>query len=349
VVQFHTWVMAEPGAGAIGLGDEVFRENGLVSVVPGGVAVRTGIDHGQVFVTLTMADSDPSDPKGSWTDIVDLSYTAASGGATIAGMAGVATALEPGDYRVRVMARRRDEAQDPHESGEEYEVVVWAAPAEPARIWAASDRLGHRLRGEAEPLPVVRPETAYRWIDDAMGEIGTVTIVTGMGRDDVLAAFGADPARPLTDGDVAGQHRIAVGTLGDAVLAIEFFGWQGSRPEVLRRASAQGRAASINWSSNASTRFSMAEDGEVLDSFEYWSEATSPRVMELSDDLDRDTYVENIERGLVVAERFTGAALTPGLRDQPDGRWRQLSGTSVAPGPSAVRGAFRLFGRAFVE
>jgi hypothetical protein len=48
-------------------------------------------------------------------------------------------------------------------------------------------------------------------------------------------------------------------------------GWQGSRPEVLRRISAGGRAVSAYWNVNLTTRFSYAAGGRVLTAFEVMS------------------------------------------------------------------------------
>jgi hypothetical protein len=290
--------------------DDDFRANGLAAAIPAGILIRTGAPEGSVFVTLSFVEQEPASELQRWAEVVDLSINLPEPALTI-GTEGV-DLPEAGDYRVRIQARRRDVGVDEGQSsGEEYEIAAWPAPAQPTRIWALSDRLGHRLRGEVEPTPVARPETAYRWVNDAIGESGTVTMVTGMALEDVLRAFGADPARPRTGEDVRHSDRLAVGTIGDVVVAIQFSGWEGSRREVLRRASAQGRAATAFWSITGATRFALAEDGEVLDLFEDWSAATSPQVLDLAHDLDRYTYTDVVERGLVVSERATGAALTP--------------------------------------
>ena len=309
-VENHQWALVEPGAGGTDLPDEAFRENGLVSVIPGGVVVRTGVPRGRVFVTLTMADGVPTDPIRSWSEIVEVSFAATVGGAAIAGMPRGATALKPGDYRARVMARRRDEHPD-GVGGEEYDIVVWAGPSEPARIWAAADRLGFRLRGELEPPPAVRPETAYRWIDRFMDDGATVTIASGIGVDELISAFGGDPRLPAVVREPWEiDQMLLVGVLGEGVVAIERNGWQGNRAEVLRRASVHGRVASVYWNVNGVERFAAAEDSEILEEIEYWSELKSPRLLELAEDLDRDASVDGVARGLVVAERFTGVALT---------------------------------------
>ena len=323
-VENHQWALVEPGQSRNDLPDEAFRENGLVSVIPGGLVVRTGLPRGRVFVTLTMADSAPSDPTRSWSEIVEVSFTASVGGAAIAGMPRGATALTPGDYRARVMARRRDEADDPDgDGGEEYEVVVWADLPEPTRVWAAADRLGFRLRGELEPLPVPRPESKYHWIDRFMDSGATVTIASGISVDELIRAFGGDPSVPAVAREPWEiDQMLLVGVLGDGVVAIERNGWEGNRAEVLRRASAHGRAASVYWNVEGVERFAAAESGVVLDQIEYWSELKDPQLLELAEDLDRDTSADGVARGLVVSERFTGVALTQAFATELEGAGR---------------------------
>jgi hypothetical protein len=68
------------------------------------------------------------------------------------GLARPATPPRPGDYRLRVHARGRDDADE----DEGYELAVWPAPAAPAIVHKRTDRLGYRLRGE--PVPD-RPRT----------------------------------------------------------------------------------------------------------------------------------------------------------------------------------------------
>lgn len=311
-VENHQWALVEPGLRGDDLSDEAFHENGLVSAIPGGVAVRTGVARGRVLVTLTMTDSMPADSARSWSEVVDLSFRAVMGGAAILGMPRGATALTPGDYRARVMARRRDEAEDPEGSGgEEYEVVVWPDAPEPTHVIAAADRLGHRLRGVAEPVPVAHPEGAYRWVDRFLDMGATITIASGVSEEEFIRAFGGDPSVSPTARDPWNIDQVLlVGSLGDGVVAIESNGWQGTRPEVLRRASVTGRAASVYWNVNAVKTFTAAEGGVVLDQIEYWSELTDPRLLELSEDLDLDTHADASARGMLVAERFTGVTVT---------------------------------------
>lgn len=323
-VENHQWALVESGLRGDDLPDEAFHENGLASAIPGGIAVRTGLARGRVFVTLTMADSMPAESSRSWSEVLDLSFCARAGGAEIVGMPRGATALTPGDYRARVMARRRDEADDPEGvGGEEYEVVVWPSAPEPTHVIAAADRLGHRLRGVVEPLPVQHPETAYRWVDRFLDMGATITIASGITEADFIRGFGGDPSVPPTVRDPWDSDQVLlVGSLGDGVVAIESNGWQGNRPEVLRRVSLTGRAASVYWNVNAVKNFAAAEHGIVLDHIEYWSELTDPLLLELSDDLDRDTHVDAVARGLVVAERFTGVAVTEDFAVALRDSWR---------------------------
>jgi hypothetical protein len=115
----------------------------------------------------------------------------------------------------------------------------------------ASHQLGHRLRGEPEPPAVVRPEAAYRWVDDSpIGDWATVTVVTGLPVDQVLEAFGADPSEDVRFDELLTPDFdpwVAVLPVSGAVLAVEYGGWQGTQEQVLRRASAGGRAASMEW------------------------------------------------------------------------------------------------------
>ena len=63
----------------------------------------------------------------------------------------------------------------------------------------------------------------------------------------------------------------AIRDLGSWLLVVEVNGWQGSRPEVLRRVSAGSRAVSAYWNVNGVTRFSYAAGGRVLTAFEVMS------------------------------------------------------------------------------
>ncbi|MFG1889214.1 DUF6461 domain-containing protein [Micromonospora sp. NPDC049051] len=321
LVSGHRFALLE----GTGVPEVDFGGNGLVAVVPGGAVIRTGVESGQVRIMLSILDGPPPDVATGWEEIVEVSWQAAVGGASVLGpRAGKshrepATPPWPGDYRLRVHARGRDETDE--RDAEHYELVVWQAPAAPEIVHARTDRLGHRLRGEPEPARPERPEAAYRWLrQSALSVAATVTVVTGAGVPDVLRAFGADPARPESIRALredlmrrrSSDPWVAVLDVGGAVLAVEYNDWQGSTGPVLTRASASGRAASMFWNVNALTRLSFAERGEVLLSVEPFGDlGAPPPVAEALAGLDfADHHRGKQLMGLVAVQRFTGHGIT---------------------------------------
>jgi len=67
------------------------------------------------------------------------------------------------------------------------------------------------------------------------------------------------------------------------------------------------------WNVNAVTSLSLAENGDLLASFEWWDEVTHPAVLALFEGLDIHNYEDKVARGLVVIERFTGCTVTAEL------------------------------------
>ncbi|GAA2166439.1 DUF6461 domain-containing protein [Actinomadura napierensis] len=318
-VSEHRFALLEEG----GVPDVDFSGNGLVAVVAGGAVIRTGIETGHVQILLSVLEEPPSDVATGWEEIVEVSWQAAVGGASVAGSQPVEPQLRrvtppwPGAYRLRVHARGRDDADET----ERYELVVWQAPAAPDIVHARTDRLGHRLRGEVEPARPEPPEAVYRWLRrSSLSEAATVTVVTGAGVAAVLRAFNADPARPESLYSIAEESLerqsidpwVAVLDLGGAVLAVEYNGWQGSTKPVLARASAAGRAASMYWNVNAVMRLSFAQHGQVLLSKEPFGVLDAPPpVAETLAELDfADHHRGRNMMGLVAVQRFTGHGIT---------------------------------------
>ncbi|MFC0531734.1 DUF6461 domain-containing protein [Phytohabitans kaempferiae] len=303
-----------------------FGGNGLVSVVDGGVVIRTGVEHGPVTVIARVLAEPPASVEAAgWDEVVEVGWRASHGRASVRGPDGGGdptlariTPPWPGDYRLRVHARGRDDVDDPW--AESYELVVWQAPAAPEVVHRRTDRLGHRLRGEPEPDRAPRPEMAYRWLRrSTLSEAATVTVVTGAPVGQVLEAFGADPARPEPMRDIAADLAargsidpwVAVLDTGAAVVAVEYNGFQGSSEPVLRQASARGRAASLYWSVDADRRLSFAEDGQMLAAFEPPAAGDLPSTVAAAlTGLDLHDVRDRNAKGLVAVERFTGRGLT---------------------------------------
>ncbi|MEO3778698.1 DUF6461 domain-containing protein [Micromonospora sp. B11E3] len=299
-----------------------FVGNGLVAVVDGGAVIRTGVADGDVKVQLSVLAEAPPEVESGWEEVVEVSWRAAEGRASVVGPDGAARLRDrtppwPGEYRLRVHARGRDDGDSDFER---YRLTVWAAPAAPQIVHRRTDRLGHRLRGEPEPLRPARPEHAYRWIRRSpLSVAATVTVATGATVEEVLRAFGADPDRPTAIRDIekdlslrrGADPWVAVLDTAEAVLAVEFNGFEGSRGPVLRAASARGRAASMFWNVNALTQLSFAERGRLLASFEPWGDVDAdPVVTAALAGLDFAEPGDRAETGLVAVERFTGRGIS---------------------------------------
>jgi hypothetical protein len=291
-----------------------FSANGLVTSIPGGLAIRTGLESGTVSFTMRVVETPPEPDLYLWQEVVEISWHAPAGGAVVSGDAGQRNAAPPwpGDYRALVSARGRGEDR------EYYEFVIWPSPAAEPLVHKRSDRLGHQLRGEPEPPSA--PDAVYHWVGSSvLGEAATVTFVPGRSSADVLRAFGADPAEPLPllefqDRDYQNiDPWVCVLDRPDGVIAVEFNGWQGGDEPVLRGLSSPtGRAASMFWNVNGTRRLSVARDGVVLASFDLRPEGTdSPEVLALLADVDLDDPYHGSAKGLLAATRFTGISLTP--------------------------------------
>ena len=291
-----------------------FSENGLVVVLPNGIAVRSGQESGSVSVTLSVVEEPPEVNPDVWDEIVDVSWRAPSGGAAFAG-SGETTQITPpwpGDYRVRVCARGRDEGR------EQFGFVVWRADAAGSVVHKRSDKLGFVLRGEPVPPTVRTPDEVYHWVEaSSLSEAATVTFVAGKSGFEVLRAFGADESapRPIEEFYDRDYHNsdpwVCVLDVSGGAVAVEFNGWQGSELPVLRALSSPGNlAASMYWNINAVRRFSLARDGEMVTQFEPgFADIESSEARELMADVDVEGRHRNAV-GLLAASRFTGVSLS---------------------------------------
>ncbi|MEU8819613.1 DUF6461 domain-containing protein [Actinoplanes sp. NPDC048796] len=316
----HRFGMVEGAFPAVG----DFSGNGLAVAADGGVVVRTGVADGHLRVELAVLAEAPAEVEDGWEEVVELSWHAAEGQASIVSPDGTVggrlrhqTPPWPGDYRVRVHAVDRDSGDTEFER---YKLVVWAAPPAPQTVHKRTDELGYRLRGETGPAREARPEHAYRWVRRSrLAVAATVTVVTGATMAAALRAFGADPDRPepidVIERDLSLRRSVdpwvAAFDAGDAVVLVEDNGYRGADPGVLRAASAGGRAASMFWNVNAMTRLSFAERGELLAAFEpFGGEQTPPAVTEALAGIDFAERGYRTEKGLAAVERFTGRGIT---------------------------------------
>jgi hypothetical protein len=303
--------------------DTDFSGNGLVAAVAGGVVVRTGSAEPFRPVTVQVLAEPPAEVElTGWDEVVEISWTAAEGGARISGTEnqeshrwrGYQSWMSPpwpGDYRVRVHARDRDQGDD------SYYLIIWQAPASHEVVYKKTDRLGHRLRGEPEPPVVVAPEAAYRWIDkSSLGQAATITVITGLTIEEVVHAFGGDPSAPISirayverlslQRDYTYQAVLTVLAVDDVVLAVEENGFQAADGDRMKALSRKGKAASIYWNVNANFRLIFAEHGELVYEADSAYEASPPGMA----DLDFNDFRNRNTKGVAAVARFAGRGIT---------------------------------------
>ncbi|WP_055409342.1 DUF6461 domain-containing protein [Frankia sp. ACN1ag] len=315
--------------------DAAFSANGLVTVVPGGAVIRTGQAEGTVRIRLRVLAEPPPDPDSprpggwnlrDWDEVVEVSWHADVGSASVVSSDGTpaAEALREqtppwsGDYRLRVAARGRDDAN----RGESYELWVWPAPPAPELVRRRTDQLGHRLR--REPEPPAPPEGHLRWVYSSMlAEAATITVVSGADRDDVVRAFGADPRHrrslvSLIDlPDRAGWIAVLAVPEAGVVVVAEDNWFAGSDPATMRALSRLGPAASMFWNINAVTRLTLARDGDIVAAGELTEDyPAGPEAASYLAGIDLTSWRNRIAKGLLVVERFTGYGLRPGDLDR---------------------------------
>lgn len=293
-----------------------FSENGLIAVLPDGIAVRAGRESGSVSVALHVVEKPPVLEASRGDEIVEVSWRAPAGGAWLSGLGDIEptqiTPPWPGDYRIRVFASGRDEGN----GRENYDFVIWRARAADPVVHKQTDRLGYTLRGE--PVPAAAPDEVYRWVESSsLSQAATVTFVADKSSSEVLRAFGADESAPSPFEELyERQDRfddpwVCVLEVAGGTVAVEINGWKSSYTPVLSTLSSpETCAASFFWNINTMTRFSLARNGEVLTSTEFYrNHIESPEALELLADLE----VEGRHRtaaGLLAASRFTGVWLS---------------------------------------
>ncbi|WP_285490476.1 DUF6461 domain-containing protein [Amycolatopsis taiwanensis] len=156
----------------------------------------------------------------------------------------------------------------------------------------------------------------FGWVSGMLGDAACVTMVKTTDVDAVLRGFGGMASEaetiPLDEAweYFEDTYTVALCRQGEYVFAIEDNGFQGSRPEVLRRVSRLGETVSSFWNVNALTRFSYAVDGRVKTSFEAgansWREGEDPDCLaSLVEEIDWELG-HRPEGMLALAARVTG-------------------------------------------
>ncbi|MEV6769393.1 DUF6461 domain-containing protein [Nocardia sp. NPDC051030] len=317
-VREHLFTLSEGDVPA-DAGAAAFSGNGLVVPVRGGAMVRTGATDRAVKVVVDVLADAPQDVTlDEWEEVVEVSWTAVEGSANILGQerfwprSSFTTPPWPGDYRLRVHARGRD-----GDDTEAYRLAIWAAPHAPDIVHKATDRLGHRLRGESEPPILIAPYADHRWVESSGVEMAaTFTLITGSTTAEVLRAFGADPSAPVSINVLANSGRyeqwVAVLALDSMVLAIEDNGSQGSLEPVLRALSRNGKAASVFWNINGHDRLGFAENGRVIASFDPVSDEVpaDPELADILDGLDFTDFRHMNAKGMTAIARYMGRTIT---------------------------------------
>lgn len=151
-----------------------------------------------------------------------------------------------------------------------------------------------------------------------LGEAGCLTVVVGADTEKVLDAFAAESKERVSIEDaslVPTPHVAVADAAGGALVAVELNGYEGSRPEVLARASRRGKAASVYWEINGMVTVSCASRGRLVasaDLSEGTEDADLPaRLRTLLPAADDDL----VAAGGAMVERYTGITVPPGVLD----------------------------------
>ncbi|SEK55886.1 hypothetical protein [Streptacidiphilus jiangxiensis] len=133
------------------------ENNGLVYREDGALLIVTRADAGATEVTVACYSEEPERDAGTWEAVAEASVTAKGGELLLqqltVGPTGdfpILSACGPGDYRVRIHARGRDEASHlrPDTVTEFYLLQTWPAPSSPPKLLRDGDRWGAFQREE---------------------------------------------------------------------------------------------------------------------------------------------------------------------------------------------------------
>jgi hypothetical protein len=155
----------------------------------------------------------------------------------------------------------------------------------------------------------------YSWLqNDPRLDAFCVTAVTDRAREEVLAAFGADPGTETSStfeeafNGMPSPSYVVLGEVPGGILVAENNGWRGTLDEVITAVSRGTTAASYYRNVNAVMAFFHAVDGAVASTFDPLLDEVPAELSELASELDFATATE--ASAFALLERLTGIRLT---------------------------------------
>ncbi len=140
--------------------------NGLIWVTHGAAAIQTGLDTGDLPLTVTVTDQEPPLEADEWEEIVEVSMVIPGNGLAVyapgdlpeAGVGLPAGEDETRAWRLRVHARGRDAGRDAEfidadageEMVEEHAIQLWPAPPAPELRHRLTDQVGAEIRAQQQ-------------------------------------------------------------------------------------------------------------------------------------------------------------------------------------------------------
>lgn len=133
--------------------------NGLVWASEGRIVVFTGVDSGDVPLTVTLSDAAPPADPSTWDEVVEVSSVINAASVSVTApdaihIGEVPLPEGPGVYRLRFHARGRDageeaefiDADQGEEMVEEHMIILWKAPATAEAQLKLTDGVGSANR-----------------------------------------------------------------------------------------------------------------------------------------------------------------------------------------------------------
>jgi hypothetical protein len=168
----------------------------------------------------------------------------------------------------------------------------------------------------------------YMWIEEDRWGANCITFVKSSNEDEILRCFGGDltTEKQMTLGEAiesrifTGSHGndcsfVLAGRIGEWIVTEEFYGYQGVRHEVWRRASQGTEMVIMSWDVDGRAEFIYAVEGKEVVAFdmdfpEERGGSDPDRLLDYM--LELPFSAENrLASALALAERITGVRLEP--------------------------------------